>query len=168
MHCGERVKFCGCLLISWICKCRVFDLSSICSKTNSPTACYALNRFSQIKIFRVEPSGLWSCGVLKAHWYCHSDGKDITLRCHPRGLPQAHWISTVPLSVPPFWTLDREHSLMVWWVKNPVAIPEATGDAGSLPGSERSPEREVEPTIVFLLTRFHRQRSLVGYSPWGR
>ena len=28
--------------------------------------------------------------------------------------------------------------------------------------------RELQPTPVFLLGEFHRERSLVGYSPWGR
>ena len=37
------------------------------------------------------------------------------------------------------------------------------GDAGSIPGSGRSPE---EPTSVFLPGKSHGQRSLVGYSPW--
>ena len=27
--------------------------------------------------------------------------------------------------------------------------------------------REWQPTLVFLPGEFHRQRSLVGYSPWG-
>ena len=27
--------------------------------------------------------------------------------------------------------------------------------------------RELQPTLVFLPEEFHRQRSLVGYSPWG-
>ena len=27
--------------------------------------------------------------------------------------------------------------------------------------------RELQPTPVFLLGEFHRERSLVGYSPWG-
>lgn len=68
VYCSEKAKCCGCLLIRWIRKCRVFDLSSICSKTNIPTACYVLNHFSQIKIFQVEPSGLWSCRMLKSYW----------------------------------------------------------------------------------------------------
>lgn len=68
MYCREGAKFSGCLLISWICKCRVFDLSSICSQTNIPTACYVLNHFSQIKIFQVEPPVLWSFRILKADW----------------------------------------------------------------------------------------------------
>lgn len=36
VYCRERAKFCGCLFISWICKCRVFDLSSICPQQMSP------------------------------------------------------------------------------------------------------------------------------------
>ena len=41
-------------------------------------------------------------------------------------------------------------------------------DLGSIPGQERSPgEGKWLPTPVFLLGEFHRQRSLVGYSPWG-
>ena len=41
-----------------------------------------------------------------------------------------------------------------------------TGDEGSIPGSGRSLEKEIE-TPVFLPGKFHGQRSLVGYSPWG-
>ena len=37
------------------------------------------------------------------------------------------------------------------------------GDPGSVPW-----RREWQPTPVFLPGEFHRQRSLVGYSPWGR
>ena len=35
-------------------------------------------------------------------------------------------------------------------------------DVGSIPGSERS------PTPVFMPGQVHEQRSLTGYSPWGR
>ena len=43
------------------------------------------------------------------------------------------------------------------------------GDLGSIPGSGRSPEEgNWLPTPVFLPGEFHGQRSLVGYSPWGR
>ena len=43
------------------------------------------------------------------------------------------------------------------------------GHLGSIPGSGRSPgEGKWQPTTVFLLEEFHGQRSLVGYSPWGR
>ena len=43
------------------------------------------------------------------------------------------------------------------------------GDMGSIPGLERFPwRREWQPTPVFLAGKSHGQRSLVGYSPWGR
>ena len=35
-------------------------------------------------------------------------------------------------------------------------------------GLEDPLEKEMQPTPVFLLVESHRQRSLVGYSPWGR
>ena len=35
-------------------------------------------------------------------------------------------------------------------------------------GWEDPLEREWLPTLVFLPGEFHGQRSLVGYSPWGR
>ena len=37
---------------------------------------------------------------------------------------------------------------------------------GSL-GQEDPLEKERQPTLVFLPGKFHGQRSLVGYSPWG-
>ena len=41
-------------------------------------------------------------------------------------------------------------------------------DAGLIPGSGRSPgSRKWQPVPVFLPGKFHGQRSLVGYSPWG-
>ena len=43
------------------------------------------------------------------------------------------------------------------------------GLVGSIPGSGRPPWRKVwQPTSVFLPGKYHGQRSLVGYSPWGR
>ena len=43
------------------------------------------------------------------------------------------------------------------------------GNLGSIPGSGRSPgESKWQPTPVFLPGESHGQRSLVGYSPWGR
>jgi len=51
-------------------------------------------------------------------------------------------------------------------VKNPLAN---AGDAGLNPGSGRFPTgRNGNPLPVFLLGKFLGQRSLVGYSPWGR
>ena len=43
------------------------------------------------------------------------------------------------------------------------------GDPGSIPVSRRSPgEGKWQLTLVFLPGESHGQRSLVGYSPWGR
>ena len=50
-------------------------------------------------------------------------------------------------------------------VKNP---PASSGDAGLIPGSGISlGEKKWQPTPVFFPGESHRQRSLVGYSPWG-
>ena len=52
-------------------------------------------------------------------------------------------------------------------VKNPPA-KEGVGDAGSIPGSGRSPgEGNWQPSPVFLPGKSHEQRSLAHYSPWG-
>ena len=51
-------------------------------------------------------------------------------------------------------------------VKNP---PASAGDMGSIPGPGRFHwRRKWQPTTVFLPGKSHGQRSLVGYSPWGR
>ena len=53
-------------------------------------------------------------------------------------------------------------------VKNSPANAGDTRDMGSIPGSGRFPwRREWQLTPVFLLGKFHRQRSLEGYSPWS-
>ena len=53
-------------------------------------------------------------------------------------------------------------------VKNAPTNAGDSRDAGSIPGSETSPKRrEWQPTLVFLPGKCHRQRSQVGYSPWG-
>ena len=53
-------------------------------------------------------------------------------------------------------------------VENPPANAGDLGEAGSIPGAERSPGGEKwQPTPVFLPGKFHGQRSLMGYSPWG-
>ena len=42
-------------------------------------------------------------------------------------------------------------------------------DPGSVPGSGRFPwGKKWQPTPVFLPREFHGQKSLAGYSPWGR
>ena len=42
------------------------------------------------------------------------------------------------------------------------------GDPGSIPGVGRSSREGNLPTPVFLPGKFHGQKSLEGYSPWGR
>ena len=41
------------------------------------------------------------------------------------------------------------------------------GGMGSIPGQEDPWRRKWQSTPVFLPGKFHRQRSLAGYSPWG-
>ena len=50
-------------------------------------------------------------------------------------------------------------------VKNLLAN---AGDTGSIPGSGRSLGEGNGNRLVFLSGEFLRQRSLAGYSPWGR
>ena len=52
-------------------------------------------------------------------------------------------------------------------VKNLLASLGDARDVDSTPGSGRSRNREWKPTPVFLPGKFHRQRSVAGYSPWG-
>ena len=50
-------------------------------------------------------------------------------------------------------------------IKNP---PANAGDKGLIPGPGRSPrEGNGNPLQYTCLGKFHGQRSLVGYSPWG-
>ena len=50
-------------------------------------------------------------------------------------------------------------------VKN---LPANAGDAGSIPGLGRSPGGGNDNLFQYSLSgKFHRQKSLVGYSPWG-
>ena len=58
---------------------------------------------------------------------------------------------------------------MMLVVKNPPANVGDARDAASIPGWEKIPWRRTwQPTLVFLPGESHGQRSLVGYSPWGR
>ena len=51
-------------------------------------------------------------------------------------------------------------------LKNPFANAGATRDLGSISGLGRFPEGNGTP--VFLPGKFHGQKSLASYSPWGR
>ena len=62
---------------------------------------------------------------------------------------------------------DNEHPNSM--VKNSPAIAGDERDLGLIPGLGRSPGKENgNPLPAFLLGESHGQRSLVGYSPWGR
>jgi len=53
-------------------------------------------------------------------------------------------------------------------VENLPADARDVRDIGSIPRSGRFPSgRKWQPTPIFLPGKFHGQRSLVGYSPWG-
>ena len=52
-------------------------------------------------------------------------------------------------------------------VKNQRADAGGTGGVGLIPARKISWRRKWQPTLVFLLGKFHGQRSLVDYSPWG-
>ena len=47
-------------------------------------------------------------------------------------------------------------------------LPANAGDVSLIPESERSPGEEMLTTPAFLPVKFRGQRSLAGYSPWGR
>ena len=53
---------------------------------------------------------------------------------------------------------------MVQIVKN---LPAAQESQVQLLGQEDPLEKGMQPTPVFLPGKFHGQRSLAGYSPWG-
>ena len=58
--------------------------------------------------------------------------------------------------------------LVTQLVKNPLVNAGDARDSGSIPGLQRSQRRKRQPTPVLLPRKFHGQRSLAGYSPWGR
>ena len=53
-------------------------------------------------------------------------------------------------------------------VKNLSANAGDSGDAGSVPAGQKDPlEKEMATHSSILPGKSHRQKSLVGYSPWG-
>jgi len=53
--------------------------------------------------------------------------------------------------------------------KNPPASAGEARELGLIPESGRSPwSRKWQPTAIYLLRKFHGQRSLVGFSPRGQ
>ena len=64
--------------------------------------------------------------------------------------------------------LKRQASQVAVVVKNPPANTEDLGDAGSIPGSGRSPGRGNGNPLQYFPGESHGQRSLAGYSLQGR
>ena len=52
-------------------------------------------------------------------------------------------------------------------VKNSPASAGDAGDAGSIPGLGRCPGGGNGNSLIFLTGRYHGQKILAGYSPWG-
>ena len=52
-------------------------------------------------------------------------------------------------------------------VKNPPANAGDKRDKGEIPGSGRSPKKEMATHFTFLSGKTHEQRSPVGSSPWS-
>ena len=76
------------------------------------------------------------------------------------------------LEPPSLWSLDGALELGTWGFpggSDSKVFACNAEDPGSIPESGRSPGEGNgrKPTPVFLPGKFHGQRSLVGYSPWG-
>ena len=54
-----------------------------------------------------------------------------------------------------------------WWLSSQESACRV-GDPGSIPGSEDPLEKGMATHSSILAGEFHGQRSLAGYSPWGR
>ena len=81
-------------------------------------------------------------------------------------------------------SMDRWPELTLSWKLADAAKPTRESPPGDLPNPGNKPtsltsfasaggyfttwRRQWQPTLVFLLGEFHGQRSLAGYSPWGR
>ena len=82
--------------------------------------------------------------------------------CEPPHVPQRKSL---------FRKSTRSHFVVVykglpWWRSATKSTCNAGGLVWSL-GQEESWRRAWQPTSVFFPIKFHGQRSLVGYSPWG-
>ena len=74
------------------------------------------------------------------------------------------WVSQRAVSS----SIKRGFMRLPWRLSGKESACQA-GDVGSIPGSRRFLwRRKWQPTPVFLPEELHGQRSLEGYSPWGR
>ena len=76
-----------------------------------------------------------------------------------------HWSDLAAAAATPFATMSLWASLVAQMVKNPLAIWE---DLGSILGWEDPWRQNGYPLQYPLPGESHGQRTLVGYSPWGR
>ena len=82
-----------------------------------------------------------------------------------RGDSESEFLNLCPLGRAEFHD-SRTHWRPRW--HSDKVFPANAGDTSLIPGSGRSPGvGKWQPTPVFLPGKFHGQRSLVGYCPWG-
>ena len=99
-----------------------------------------------------------------------NDPNSSLILAQDTGLWESFW-DTFVFSIPHPWNCAAERitwkrvSLVTQTIKH---LSANAGDTGSIPGSGRFPaEGDGNPLPIFLPGKFHGQRSLEGYSPWG-
>ena len=98
-------------------------------------------------------------------WICHSRSVDWPPLLISKGLT-ASWFP-LPPRLPRTFTSLYKYSIP-WWLRW-LRICLQCSKPGFDPWVRKIPwRREWQPTAIFLPGEFHGQRSLVGYSPWGR
>ena len=108
----------------------------------------------------------WSCHIMEIVSYCRFC---ICLTCKTIPFPSDKGSSHSKVGIMDSKILHlymwKWASLLAQMVKNPPAVQEPRFDpwVGKIPW-----RREWQPTPVFLPGEVHGQRSLVGFSPWGR
>ena len=121
---------------------------------------YVLSCFSSVWLFATLWSVAWkaplSMGFFRQEYWvgCHAllQGIFPTQGWNPCLLCLLHWQAS---SVPPRWYRGKEST-------------DNAGDPGSIPWVGKIFQRkEWQSTLTFLPRKFHGQRSVAGYSPWG-
>ena len=130
---------------------------------------------------------------MKATDNCFSVAKSCPTLCDPMdcnmpGFPVPHLLPDLSLNLPKFMSIESVRpiisgrgetgiylfpeigvSLVAQLVKNPPAEQESWVQFGFDPWVGKIPwRRKWQPTPISLPGKSHRQRSLMGYSTWGR